>query len=256
MSRTVHILSGHLQIVNAEVKGYLMMRTKLFAIFPSALFHRAVVFETPDGSMIAWRKEDVEAAIDCMQNNTVAILGGHVFKKTDDEFYFTGIEWNISRDELDWDSFVQKSVRVSLAFIERNQNQLDEGYYYVLDFADEEELQVRNWLPKHFPEVLINSAYSLNSIGIAGVVWMYEDVIKAIYSYTNKQYIILGGDVYRKEDDHFIPTPDGWYYNPKYNIWREDVENSRNKAIEYIESYHTRNGDSYGYSLVVRSPKE
>src|SRR5258708_25575086 len=119
-----------------------MMRTKLFAIFPSALFHRAVVFETPDGSMIAWQKEDVEAAIDCMQNNNVAILGGHVFKNTDDEFYFTGIEWNISRDELDWDSFVQKSVRVSLAFIERSQNQVDEGYSYLLDLQTDEELQV------------------------------------------------------------------------------------------------------------------
>jgi hypothetical protein len=132
-----------------------MTRTKLFAIVPLALFRRAVVLETPDGPMIAWQKEDVKAALDCMQQNHVAILGGHVLKTAEDEFYFTGID------------------------------HLDAEGCYVLDVADEEAFHVRTWLPKHFPEALIHSAYSLNAIGIAEVVWMYEEVITAIYCYAN-----------------------------------------------------------------------
>jgi hypothetical protein len=56
-------------------------------------------------------------------------------------------------------------------------------------------------LPEHFPEELLETAYSLEVLHIGGVAWNYEDAIKAIHAFVGVQYAILGGDVYRKEDE-------------------------------------------------------
>ena len=174
-----------------------------------------------------------------------------MFLDAEGVIFFSGLEWSVERNELDWNEFVQKSAELSLAFIEKNQVH-HEKYLYALDFAEEEERILRSRLPMHFPEMLVNSAYLLDTSGYAEVAWKYEEAIQAIYFYTENHYGILGGDVYECNRESGVPTSDSWYYNFQNHDQSEGIENSKNKAIEYIEKYRKRNGDNYCYTLVVR----
>jgi len=106
-------------------------------------------------------------------------------------------------------------------------------------------------LPEHFPEELLETAYSLEVLHIRGVAWNYEDAIKAIHAFVDAQYAILGGDVYRKEHETLVPTFDSWYLNQQTLTWEEYVDESRKAALSYIEMYYRRNGEMYYYAPVA-----
>jgi hypothetical protein len=58
------------------------------------------------------------------------------------------------------------------------------------------------------PNDLQSKSISLESIGINKVGWRYFDIIKIIKILENKDFGILGGDVFRISDDQIEPTYD------------------------------------------------
>src|SRR5437667_12482218 len=134
------------------------MRPKFLASFPKELLNQATSFEEGGNIMIAWRSESIKAVIHWITKKNAVILGGRMFLDAEGVIFFSGLEWSVERNELDWNEFVQKSAELSLAFIEKNQVH-HEKYLYALDFAEEEERILRSRLPMHFPEMLVNSAY-------------------------------------------------------------------------------------------------
>ena len=109
----------------------------------------------------------------------------------------------------------------------------------------------RERLPEHFPEKLLEAASAIEGVYAGGVAWKYEDAMKAIHAIADAHYAILGGDVYRKEHDKLVSTYDSWYLNQQALSWEEYVEESRKKALSYIEMYDRRNGKMYYYAPVT-----
>jgi hypothetical protein len=110
-------------------------------------------------------------------------------------------------------------------------------------------------LPNDFPEELYSSAKSLEHLGISELAWGWESVIKAIKFLCERNYVILGGDVYQLINGSLKSTYDSWYINknevkPNNNF----VEESMNKAISYINLYHEKNGTGFYYSIVFVTP--
>ena len=105
---------------------------------------------------------------------------------------------------------------------------------------------------EHLPEDLKRSAYSLEAFGANEFAWNYEEVKKVILYISNYRYAILGGDVWKKENTDFELTYDNWYINYDNSVsWEEYIEKSKTKALNYIDFYHQRNGDSYYYAPVA-----
>jgi hypothetical protein len=150
---------------------------------------------------------------------------------------------------------VQKSAEKALSFLKKD-HLLDSEYVYMLDVVEEEEMMMRNRLPQHFPKGLMEDAYLLDYIGSAEIAWKYEAAIAVVKFYAANEYVILGGDVYEIRNEHIRPTLDNWYFSSKNPFSQEDLSLSRDKAILYIENYYLKNGDDYGYTLVVRSLKQ
>lgn len=227
------------------------MRKKLLASFSDEVRYQVVSFEGLDKGEISWTSQLIETVITSIISSNAAVLRGRVFLKSDDVYFFTGLEWDVERNGLDWSEFVQKSAEISLAFIKKKQSN-DEECFYALNFVDEEEIAIRARLPKDFPEGLIDSAYLLDSIGSAEIAWKYDAAIQAIYVYANEQYTILGGDVYEMSNNNIYPTSDNWYYNSGQQNSIYEVNRSKDKSLAYIHNYHERNGDNYLYVIVVK----
>lgn len=111
--------------------------------------------------------------------------------------------------------------------------------------------QERKHLPEHFPKELLNAAYSLLDLGSKEVAWKFEDAIKATQWFAEHDYIILGGDVYYKDNEHFVITYDNWYLTDDEVDRPQNVEDGKRKTLSYIEMYHHRNGDAYYYTLLA-----
>ncbi|MCS1350905.1 Imm40 family immunity protein [Mechercharimyces sp. CAU 1602] len=107
-------------------------------------------------------------------------------------------------------------------------------------------------LPNDYPEELLSKACRLDSVGVHNYVWGKDDALKVMDYLTKIGFAILGGDVYRLENDGFRVTYDNWYCNKDDNeTWDEYVLKSKKIAIGYIEKYSEKHGLSYYYALVI-----
>jgi len=97
------------------------------------------------------------------------------------------------------------------------------------------------------PEKMWSCGVVLDNLGVKEVAWDFFDVMKVIDILKQKRYTILGGDVYKMKDDKIEITYDNWYIDR--NI--ATVENSIEKAEEYIEFYHQKQGEGYLYTLII-----
>lgn len=92
--------------------------------------------------------------------------------------------------------------------------------------------------------------YSLNPLGINNVAFKYHEIFTFIDYLAQHDYIILGGDVYRLNDNTLESTYDSWYIEQSDLASEKAVFIAQEKTIEYINMYHRRNGDQYAYSLI------
>ena len=101
----------------------------------------------------------------------------------------------------------------------------------------------------NLPNELLETSKSLKQIGISNLAWNWENVIKVILFLKKSNYLILGGDVYKNTNDKLESTFDSWYYN---TCTKDLVTESCNKAINYINEYHNKNGNGFYYSSVIK----
>lgn len=107
-------------------------------------------------------------------------------------------------------------------------------------------------LEKILPNNFIKKAYSLDIIGHFGYAWNKKNVLNVVDYLTQNDYIILGGDVYKINGKIILTTCDSWYYNIDNRISCVDNINfSKNAAINYINDFYCECGDEYCFSLVV-----
>ena len=104
------------------------------------------------------------------------------------------------------------------------------------------------YFPNDFPQELLSLGHSLESIGISEFAWKSEDALNVINFLVSKGYAILGGDVYVCTDKGFESIYDSWYVNK--SVSERFIEESRDKAFEYIMKYTEINGSNYLYSIV------
>ncbi|HOA81849.1 Imm40 family immunity protein [Acetivibrio saccincola] len=98
------------------------------------------------------------------------------------------------------------------------------------------------------PKELLSAGHNLEFMGISEMAWRSQDALKVIDFLANKGYVILGGDVYTCDKNGIDSTYDSWFTNR--TIGGSIIEESRNKAFEYINEYCKNNGDSYLYSII------
>lgn len=100
------------------------------------------------------------------------------------------------------------------------------------------------------PDRLIKNTLDLECIGIHEFAWEYKFALNAIKFLSDNNYIILGGDVYRINDQSgkISSTGDSWYFNKASD--QSDVIESYKRARDYIEKYRNRNGEYFCYSIV------
>lgn len=106
-------------------------------------------------------------------------------------------------------------------------------------------------LPNTFPEELLNLAKSLEHLGISEVAWDWQNAIRTVDFLCGCNYMILGGDVYKSSNGKLKSTYDSWYLNKDVTRSREQLlQESKDKAISYINKYHDMYGEDFYYSLV------
>ena len=98
-----------------------------------------------------------------------------------------------------------------------------------------------------FSQELLDSGFALREpIGVYEIAWKYSDVIKVLVLAKEKKMVILGGDVYGINNNEITTTYDSWYFSGN------DFVKSFEKAKDYIDNYHKKNGDNFIYSLVIK----
>ena len=79
--------------------------------------------------------------------------------------------------------------------------------------------------------------------------WKYTDVVDVINYLSDKECVILGGDVLNNYSDY---TYDNWSYNYNNSLSLEDnIRESTSKAFEYVSWYNKKFGDKYYYIIVI-----
>lgn len=106
-------------------------------------------------------------------------------------------------------------------------------------------------LKKLLPQELIDKGVHLGMIGVDDFAWKWQDALLIIEYLHRKEIFILGGDVYTPSGNRIRPLGDGWYatktgYLPTAN----EIENSRIKSLEYINTYVKRNGEDFLFAIV------
>jgi hypothetical protein len=100
------------------------------------------------------------------------------------------------------------------------------------------------------PENLIREARDLRHIGIAEFAWEYDFILDVMRILNENDYVILGGDVYKIDEESEIisSTGDNWYFNKSHS--EHDVIEGYKEAKEYVSNYEHRNGNCFCYSIV------
>lgn len=94
---------------------------------------------------------------------------------------------------------------------------------------------------------------SLADFGISDCAFAYEDIEQVLDKLCENKFVILGGDVYHQEQGRLKSTGDSWYYDCKSIVpTQEEVKESRDKALSYINNYYELNGTEYIYSIIVK----
>ena len=94
-----------------------------------------------------------------------------------------------------------------------------------------------------------NKGSSLAELGVASYAYTYQDMLAYIDWIESKKLVILGGDVYSRQDDMFDITYDSWYYSPK-NKDNDSLE-SISVAKNYINQYVDSNRKYFYFAIVV-----
>ena len=99
-----------------------------------------------------------------------------------------------------------------------------------------------------FPLELQQNAIPLYDYNLNDVIWKEEYAVKFLDYLCERNYAILGGDVF---DNNYECTYDNWSVTrKKQQTWREYVLFSCEESKKYIKNFKLLNGDSYYYSLV------
>jgi len=98
------------------------------------------------------------------------------------------------------------------------------------------------------PQEILSTGFNLESLEISEMAWKSQTAIAVIDFLFSKGYTILGGDVYVYKNDSVEITYDSWYLNE--TVSKNFLQESKNKAIEYINKYSTLNGENYIYSII------
>ena len=79
--------------------------------------------------------------------------------------------------------------------------------------------------------------------------WKYADAVEVITYLSNKECVILGGDVL---NNNFGYTYDNWNYieNISFSL-EKNISESAAKAIEYVDWYNKKFGEDFYYILVA-----
>ena len=96
---------------------------------------------------------------------------------------------------------------------------------------------------------LLKKGISLTSLGINEIAWAKDDIKKIMEELGTKKIGILGGDVYRIDGEKIKITCDGWYMNDDDS--EKFYQNSREKALNYIEDYERNNRGKFIYTIVI-----
>ena len=101
------------------------------------------------------------------------------------------------------------------------------------------------------PEDLISKGINLESLGILEFGWKKTDALKVIEFVSENGHVILGGDVYKYENNVIDSTYDSWYTDDlASNNYKYYIEESKKMSYEYICEYAKNNGDCYIYSII------
>lgn len=98
---------------------------------------------------------------------------------------------------------------------------------------------------------LINSAHSLEPLGILELAWDYEDILHVIELASENNMIVLGGDVYKKNGEQLVVTHDSWFFDDREMPLVHMIQKSKEKALSYIRTYREKNRLDYCYSIVM-----
>lgn len=96
-----------------------------------------------------------------------------------------------------------------------------------------ENYKIIEKLPESFKKIAIKCEYFDLGLG-----WYREDALKLLEEIESLEFGIWGGDVWKKENENFVPDNANWYCNNDRNEdWNEFVKRSRKIAIDYIRNY-------------------
>lgn len=107
-------------------------------------------------------------------------------------------------------------------------------------------------MPKKYLLLVEQQGISLEKYGINEVAFDANTALIAISTLKDSNVVILGGDVYQWNDNEAKLTYDNWYI-PEYTNQLASIylENSWEKAEEFINEYREQNGEGFIYSLVL-----
>ena len=100
-------------------------------------------------------------------------------------------------------------------------------------------------LINEIPEKLKKNAINLDSLGFKEIAWKYNDAKEVLDWLKSRKRTVLGGDVYRINNNTIFITYDNWYYEGNNYL------SSINIAQEYISKYYYSKGNKFIYSFIV-----
>ena len=106
-------------------------------------------------------------------------------------------------------------------------------------------------LEKLLKKINNDKGESLHDLGINEIAFSRKDALELLSSIKNEKLAILGGDVYVKMNGIIKPTYDNWYLNRDNQTWNVYVDESINKAQDYISHYDPKNVNVY-FTIVVK----
>jgi hypothetical protein len=108
-------------------------------------------------------------------------------------------------------------------------------------------------LRRTLPRELMSVGISLDSLGFEDFAWLPQDALEIIRKLTEARIPILGGDVFFLQNNKPTHTIDSWYIKRKeeYASPKAFLEESEQKAVNYIKAYTKRNGSAYCFSFVL-----
>lgn len=106
-------------------------------------------------------------------------------------------------------------------------------------------------LPIDFNSDLLNKSIPLDTIGINELGWRFQDIKDVIEFFADKDYAILGGDIYIEREGRIQSTFDNWYLNRDNREWHDFVMKSKQKSIDYLQNYSERNKNNLESFIIV-----